>query len=139
VSINIAWDNDEHTIMRMDFAGLWTWEDYCRAINRILECIQDEEGRIGLIAHFQADTMVPTGLIGRNCEERTCMNIYGPVVSQQIAAVVVIGRNPRVDIMLSGFCRAYQQMKLVLSETASLDEARALLREQINGNHAQSG
>jgi hypothetical protein len=138
MGVKVVWDNDEQTILRVEFAGLWTWDDFCVVANHGLDLIQQADHRIGLIAcYHQGDTMLPTGLFRRDCRGR-CLKKNLDVLLQAVVAVAVVGRSPGVEMMIASFCRIYQQIRPDVFEVASIEDAHTLLYQKLNGNHAQT-
>ncbi len=51
MSIDFIWDNDDHTIIRLDFDGKATWGEYQTATDRVYEAIEASSTRVDIIFH----------------------------------------------------------------------------------------
>jgi hypothetical protein len=63
--IQVLWDNDAKTIIRWDFKGAWTWEDWYMSANRALE-LRDtviEHPVVPAIFNLKSSGPVPMGAL----------------------------------------------------------------------------
>jgi hypothetical protein len=63
--IQVLWDNDEKTIIRWDFKGAWTWEDWYTSVNHALELRATviEHPIVPAIFNLKSSGTVPMGAL----------------------------------------------------------------------------
>jgi hypothetical protein len=60
-SMLVEWLDDAHTIIRSTGQGNWTWDDFYRGLNQILDMAQSVPHRVDLIYTSQAGSQPPKG------------------------------------------------------------------------------
>lgn len=60
--IHTFWHNDEKTIVRYDFEGHWTWEEFHAAVNRVHDMMETVlHQRVDGIIDLTRSAMIPSG------------------------------------------------------------------------------
>jgi len=59
--IEVYWDDDDHTIIRSEGEGNWTWEDYHEALALIIQMMNSVEQRVDLINIALPGSATPRG------------------------------------------------------------------------------
>jgi hypothetical protein len=62
MGINVAWDNEEKSICRVEFDGSFTWTEYDEAIDRLWNAIRAVDHKVDVIATMTPGTSLPKGL-----------------------------------------------------------------------------
>lgn len=57
----IEWDNDEHTVIRTEMYGKWTWEEYHQLIDESVQLMKAVNHPVDLITLMRGDTVSPGG------------------------------------------------------------------------------
>lgn len=57
----VFWDDADHSIIRTESEGRWTWDEYHVALDQILKMIQTVDHRVDLINLPRPDALPPTG------------------------------------------------------------------------------
>jgi hypothetical protein len=136
MGVTVTWDDNTYTILRYDLTGLWTWDDYCLAVDKGAAMLEMIQHPVAVIANFRADTMVPRSIT--TPETKSAPVKRQNVLPENIGLIVVTGGAAFVEVMVSGFCRAYQRFERNLLVASSLDEARKLIVDHLPGTAAQA-
>jgi hypothetical protein len=59
MGITVTWDNEDRTSLRLDFAGLWTWEEYDEAVDCAYFMIAQSVQKVDIITNLSRDTTLP--------------------------------------------------------------------------------
>lgn len=129
MGIQVNWDDEDKSIIRYNLEGLWTWDDYCIAINQTMQLMQDIDHPVGVIANFRADTMVPLGVTHHEDSLADhCPPTKFPTMPNNMDVIVVMGGNYFVEVLLSAFCRLYSRVEKHIFIASSVNEAREIIR-----------
>lgn len=60
-SMLVEWLDDSHTIIRSTGQGEWTWDDFYRGLNQIIDMAQSVPHRVDLVYTSQAGSQPPKG------------------------------------------------------------------------------
>ncbi len=128
MGINVAWDSKDNTIIRYDLEGLWNWEDYRAAVTQSLKMMEGVNYPVGIIANFNADTMVPRA---------ASVPRSAPAASEKMSAmpdnmevIVITGGNAFVEVTVTGFCKLYNRVARKFLVASSVEEARQLIHQR---------
>lgn len=122
MGINSSWDNDEKTIILMEFEGQWTWTDVQNVGTRHNQMIDEVTHPVDFIVDFSKSQHVPPGFL-----QHTRRVLSG--AHPRSRAVILVGMNP---LMRAGFDMMFRTYSLLLRSrmfkmAKSVDEARQLL------------
>lgn len=59
--VTVEWDNPEHTILRTESHGHWTWDEYHHAVDQALVMIKGVDHPVDLINMRAIDAITPPG------------------------------------------------------------------------------
>ncbi|HEX2619238.1 MAG TPA: hypothetical protein VHL11_03795 [Phototrophicaceae bacterium] len=57
----VDWDNQEHTAIRTELSGKWTWEEYHTAIDQAVSLMKSVQHPVDMINMMQPDAVEPGG------------------------------------------------------------------------------
>ncbi|HUN08569.1 MAG TPA: hypothetical protein PLQ56_18325 [Aggregatilineales bacterium] len=66
--VSLQWDNDEQTILRYDYCGRWTWEEYAPVFERASILLRESNWTVHFIVHLKdevARNHLPAGALVR--------------------------------------------------------------------------
>jgi hypothetical protein len=110
MSIELFWDDEEQTVMLVEFNGQWTWEELQKVLAASRR-LSEERGRIlGAIIDVRNRSFVPGGTIF----SREALKQFG-----QIREMASGGRGPVVILGMNGL------IKTILDTVKSLDKNTA--------------
>ncbi len=127
MGVNAIWDNAEKTILRQDFDGKWTWDEYFAASKRTQEMMGSVQHIVDVIANMKPGTIPMNG--SALVYARDAMRV---LPNRGKVAVVV---NPFVAAMLKIFKNFDRELGRDTYPVESVEAARKLLAE----NRAKSG
>jgi len=122
MGIRTSWDNENKTILRIEYEGSWTWEDFHKAHDEGNELIKSVSHRVAVIIDVSKSRLIPSGALsrGKHVTENKPAN-------QGMTAVV--GANGFIQGLYDLFRKVYRK-DFNLIYVSSLEEARARLLEQ---------
>lgn len=123
MSIQVVWDNEEKTIIRHDFVGPWTWDEFWE-LTRATRCmLASVPHRVDILSNMR-DTMMPRGK-GMMANMRRA-TLSAP--SNQGIIVVVV--NPFLKTLLSLFMSFDPDMAGIIYSAESVEQARQMISER---------
>jgi ribosomal protein S15P/S13E len=126
MSIDVYWDNDEKTIIRQDFAGNWTKDDYFAAIDESYKMSETVNHPVDTIIDMRNNTTNPIQL----------MNIFSTAnkleshVSDNQRAVVIVGANVTIEFALRMAKRIAKRAAENSHTARTLEEAYDIIAKQ---------
>ena len=126
--IHIHWDNDTKTILRHDFEGNWTWDEYFELVQKRNTHMASVDHHVDVIANMKPGIM-PSGfaLSSAKTSLRSAPPNHG---------LFVIVTNTVISTFLDLFKQFDRETGLILREADSVEEAREIIRleRQKNSN-----
>ena len=61
MTVTMAWDDADKTIMLCNSQGRWTWEEYHETLSRIVEFFKETDNRVDLIITRDPQASMPSG------------------------------------------------------------------------------
>ena len=118
MSIDIAWDDPEQTIIRWDFGDNWTRTDFKNAFKTTLEMAESVDYRVDVIPFVGRAFNVPQGILS----DFSHINRY---VSANTGLIVVTGGNSFGRMLIETFKRVHRITNWITAPT--LEEARRVI------------
>jgi hypothetical protein len=126
MQINVAWDNNDHRIVRIVFQRGWTWQDLRQAVQQADELIRSEPHTVHLVIDIHDAGGIPGDFIARASE----LFAQGHARSNE-GQKIVIGAGTLMRMAYKGFLAVYgsklEGRPFIFAD--NLDEARILLAE----------
>lgn len=118
--IKVSWDNEAKTILRYDFQGRWTWEDFYAASAQAFAMTHSVQHRVDAISHFHHGSVLPANAM---------FHFRHAMVSAPAnrGMNVIVGANAVVRTLIKMFSSINKQLAARLAIADSLDDARMLL------------
>ena len=124
MKIEVAWDNNDHRIVRIAFQRGWTWQDLQQAVERADQLIISKVHTVHLVIDIQNAGGIPGDFISRAGE----LFAQGDARSNE-GQKIVIGAGALIRMAYKGFLKIYGS-KLEgrpFTFADNLEAARALL------------
>ena len=122
MTVNICWDDESETIMRMDFIGEWTWDEVHQAIKQMRTLIGEVHDDFGFIIDVSQGVGAPSPFLS---QLRSVMQNRSPAMG----LTVLVGLNDAILIFWKIFVQAYgrliRQDRYAVARTA--EEARMII------------
>lgn len=124
MSITVFWDETDSHVIRWEFVGHWTWEEYFTAYQRSNEmCFSRSPARVDMIADISRAPALPQNAlsnIGR-------ASLKGP---DNWGISVVVGANPFINAMIHAGKLAYRTAATKYFTAKTVHEALVIIHQQ---------
>ena len=120
MGITVVWDDDAKSIIRWDFEGYWTWEDFQAGVEQSLEMAQSVTHRIDVIPDATGTEHLSPGALP---QFRHVFEVSPP----HLRLMVITGANPFAQAIVNVFIRLNRISNWRIAKT--LDEARAIIAQ----------
>ncbi len=124
MSINVTWDNTEHTIVRWEFNGAWDWDEFYDAFAQSKALVQSSsDPSVAVICDLRRSAGLPEQFMA-----------HYPHVhrdkSDNRGMIVVVGSSSFIKAAIRTFNQVFGRwLKDEIRTAASLEEARALIAQ----------
>jgi hypothetical protein len=129
MTIHAEWDNETKTVIRHDFDGLWTWNEFqelCRATRDMVTSVPHQ---VHIISDMRGAIMPRgRGMMG-NMRRAT-------LSAPSNRGIIVVVVNPFLKTLLSLFMSFDPEMTGIIYSAESVEEARQLIAARVNGGEA---
>jgi hypothetical protein len=120
--IHLEWDNEDKTIIRFDFDGVWTWDDFVTKHNEANAMISGVDHTVDLILDLQKSGSRPSNLF-------TNIKRFESDKAPNQGRLVVVRDGQFIKVMLSTYTRLFgSKTNPDLTRVDTLEEARNLLK-----------
>ncbi|HSS95563.1 MAG TPA: hypothetical protein VLK33_00955 [Terriglobales bacterium] len=120
MSINVQWDNEEHTLVRWDFIGMWDWNDFLAAQKTSNDLISSVPHTVDIIGDVSRSPHVPPGAMAR-------FRTYRRNDPENAGRVVLVGANIYIKTIVDIFRGMFPKTGGNFTFANSLEEARSTL------------
>lgn len=120
MTIKVQWDNEEHTLLRWEFMGVWDWDDFLAAQKESNDLINSVPHTVDIISDVSKSQHLPPGAIGR-------FRTYRRDDPENTGRVVLVGASIYIKTIVEIFRGMFPNTGGNFSFANSLDEARSLL------------
>lgn len=121
--VSLQWDNDDHTILRYDYCGRWTWEDYAPVYERAGILLRECNWTVHFIVNLKdevARNHLPAGALIR------AVNIYRNAPANSGKTIIVNAGMVYRTVAQTG-AAAYPAIGKKYAFADTLEEARLML------------
>jgi hypothetical protein len=118
--ITVSWDNEAKNIIRYDFQGRWTWEDFYAASAQAFAMTRSVTHRVDAISNFHEGAVLPPNAM---YHFRHAMISAPP----NRGVNVIVGATTFVKTLIKIFSNLNKRLGQRLVLANSLDDARMLL------------
>jgi hypothetical protein len=125
MAIRVFWDDQDKTVLRYEFSGLWTWDEFHAAMRQGWAMLDSVQHPVDVINDFSVCDFVPPNSLSHfvRAARRTHPN------SRHIVVVGV--HNPFLRAIGTILGRMFPEMAQKMSYADSLEEARAMLNQRL--------
>jgi hypothetical protein len=120
MNITVSWDNDDKTIIRYDFQGQWTWDEFHKTSKEAFAMTRSVEHRVDSISNFHKGAALPPNALFQFRQAMTN-------APKNRGMTVIVGGNTFIKTMVRVFSNLNKQLGERLKIADTLDEARAML------------
>ena len=120
MGVNVLWDNEEKTIIRQDYQGPWTWNEFFQACAQSAGMMREVTHRVDLVADLKQGIMPRSG--SSISFARKVLNDYPANWGGMIIIV-----NPYIGALVSVFKQFDRKLGAKVNTAPSLDAARKMI------------
>jgi hypothetical protein len=117
MSIEIAWDNETQTVIRVDFVRKWDWEEYHQMVSTLSHMIDDVGYQVDIIYNLQQSAPLSSGAITHGAATLRLLD-------GKFGVLLVVSSAGYVKAILSTFRTVYKQWSDCVIGATSVEEAR---------------
>jgi len=116
------WENNDRTIMTVQFSGKWAWNEFSVVRTTILDMVDSIPHCVDYIINFEDEDDIPAGAlaIGRSIHKSCSLN-------QGI--IVIVGISPMLRMLYQSFTLAYPATIGNFILVATIDDAYETITE----------
>ncbi len=124
MTVQTSWDDNEKTIVHVDFIGHWTWQEAHQAIDTMIALIESVDHRVHIIIDMHGGSHVPPLAFG---EVRSLLSKRHP----RAGVTVILGANFMLASLWKTMAQTYGRLignnRYIFADT--LEEALARIAE----------
>ncbi|MFN8373769.1 MAG: hypothetical protein U0694_12955 [Anaerolineae bacterium] len=122
MNVHVSWDDAEQTIIRYDFDGNWTWDEFHAAAHEAYAMTRSVEHRVHTISYFRPGAMIPPDAL---VQFRLAMS-NAPA---NRGVTVIVGGSRFTRTLVEVFSKINRTLGERLKLAHSLEEARQIISE----------
>lgn len=126
MGIELYWDNDEQTVMLLEFEGQWTWDDLFEALAKAKKVSARADYEIGAIVNVAGGVRFPGGTL-LNAQSFENAKKLLSMSGGSTGPVVIAGTNPMMRTAFEMMARISPQSTANIHFAPTLDAARLFL------------
>lgn len=119
--VEFAWDDDEHTILRVTATPPWNWNDFHKALRRATFWLDAVDHTVEIVIDLRKSAKLPAGALGHIRSLGTAIH------PNHEDRMVIIGLDESVAGPLGGADRTYQDEARCIRFVETDDEAQAVI------------
>lgn len=120
----LNWDNAQQTILRIDFARGWQWQDLFHVLEDANQLLDASPHPVSIIANPLSNFVhMPNGIIA-NIPRLVGMK------HDKMNLAVIVGNNHLVKLAVDLLVRLLPQDRNLIHYTTSLDDARTIVEQE---------
>ncbi len=120
MAITVAWDSEQHTIVRFTFIGRWDWNDFYNASAQSHELIEQVSHNVDLLIDLRNSQMLPENMLSH-------LNRLPQIAHPNTGAVVIVGANKVMQALSDLYVRVYGKGSRQFRMVKTLDAGRQFL------------
>jgi hypothetical protein len=121
--IKVYWDNEEQTIIRNDFEGHWTWEEYLSMMTDMGSMMRTVDHRVDAVGNMKPGIMPASGsamALARASMRKLPSN----------CGLIVIVTNPFINALLNTFKKFDKELGATLRGVSRVEDAYTLIERE---------
>jgi ABC-type glycerol-3-phosphate transport system substrate-binding protein len=135
MSVELYWDNDERTVMLLEFEGAWTWDELFATLARAKKAGDQAGGEIGAIINVTGGVRFPGGSL-LNAHSFDNAKKLLALSDGKAGPMVVAGADGLMRTAFETMTRLNPQATGSVHFVPTLDAARAYLAQRLDTDRA---
>jgi hypothetical protein len=121
-TVNLIWDDEAETIIRIEFDNRWNWDDLYAAVTEINEWIEARNYPISIIAYPKGDLYMPPNVFMH-------LSNLPKFKHERSELAILVGNNGLVKNVFSVVTKVSASARELYNFASSLEEARSQIKE----------
>ena len=126
MSIQVEWDNEQHTVVLYTFIGNWTWDELYASLDRGEEMAKDNPARVSAILDVRQGPSIPGGSFFSKTLLDQAQTLFNRAQADR-GQIAVVGASPIMRSMFSVASNLFADKAGGVSFVDSIDEARRVV------------
>ena len=126
MSIQIEWDNEQHTVVLYTFLDNWTWDELYASLDRGEEMAKDNSAPVSAILDMRQGSSLPGGSFLNKTVRDHAQTLVNRAQTDR-GQIAVVGASPLIRSMFTVFSNLFADKSAGVSFVASLEEARQVV------------
>ena len=122
--IAVSWDNPEKTILRYDYQGRWTWDEYFKINEEGVSLIASVAHRVDTISNMKPG-MMPVSGSGMSSAKAALRKLPSN------AGIIVVVTNSLANALLKAIKQYDRDLGAKFRGATSIDEARTIIEREV--------
>jgi hypothetical protein len=123
MSIKVAWDNPEQTIISFDFEGRWDWDELYAASDQATRMLDSTDHMVDFIMDIRETQQIPKDFMSH--AERVASGSH-----PRRGVMIVVGANGLLRTLGGGLRKLFPDATRNLAFAADLEEAYAIIADK---------
>jgi hypothetical protein len=125
MAVTLSWDDAEHTILRYDFTGRWTWDEFHDVLVQVVKILDQAPAEINMIADLSQSAGIPLNLLPN-------IKRVAEMAHPRAGLTVYVGTGGLLRAFGEMFTKIYPSAaaKYKFDFARTLDDARQILRQR---------
>lgn len=119
--VDLSWDNDQKTVIRISAEGVWNWNDFHKTLRSARYWLDSVQPPVELMIDLRRSAYLPAGALGHVRSLGVKIHPHGR------DRVVIIGLDSAVAAALGGAEGVYSDGRRLIRFVGTEDAARAVL------------
>ena len=120
MAIDITWDNEAQTIIRVDFVSKWSWDDYHEMVKTITHMMNDVGHSVDIIYNLQQSAPLSAGAISHGAATLRLLD-------GRFGVLMIVSSAGYVKALLSTFRTVYKKWSDCVLGAESVEDAREII------------
>lgn len=125
MAIEIVWDNDNQTIIRVTFPEQWTWDDFLEVDTITAKMVDSVNHKVCFLADLRQTKRIPTGLK---------LDIANQVLDfrhENSDLLIIVGMNKMIRALLNITLMALSRIRTQIKIVETIDEAYECIHHRL--------
>ena len=129
MAVIVAWDDDTHTTIRLDYSGQWTWDEWYHAMDEAEQCIREIGHRVYFINNIGRSMYLPGNAI-------TTFKHNAIHFSQLVLMSFVVSEGTFLQVMFNTFKSFAREWAANYYLVGTMEAARGMITQHLlESNH----
>jgi hypothetical protein len=116
--IYVHFDDEQHTLIRYEFVGRWTWMEYDGAIKEASDLAKPIPHNVNMILDFSRENVLPPNVLSN-------IGSSMKALPREFDFALVVSESAFIQALVKVYQRGYPRLGSKVSYVKTLEEARA--------------